>query len=268
MAPIAAIIFDLGETLVDWPDWDTAGEERWGEAYDFLRAGPPRAGLPARGDFARAMRAAELAHWQRVERDHSSAPPEALVREGFRLLGLAPGEAGVLAVLDGYARAVSGWARVYPDSRATLLALRERGYRIGLLSNTWWAAAWHNADLAAHGLQDLLDVAVYTSDLPHSKPHPSVFHEVASRLGVRPDACVMIGDRPVDDIQGALGAGMRAVFKTNGHPRPIPDGVTPTATIETLSALPRLVDAFSEGRQSQRNIAPPWPAGMTAVLRT
>lgn len=245
MTPIAAIIFDLGETLVDWPDWDTAGEERWGTAYDFFRERRGADTGPFRPDFARAMRTAEMAHWRRVEREYSSAPPEALVREGFGLLGFAAGEAEILAVLDGYARAVSGWARVYPDSRPTLLALRERGYPIGLLSNTWWAAAWHNADLAVHGLQDLIDVSVYTSDLPHSKPHPAVFREVTERLGVPADSCVMVGDRPIDDIQGALGVGMRAVFKTNGHPWPLPQGVRPTATIETLSELPRVLETFA-----------------------
>jgi putative hydrolase of the HAD superfamily len=125
------------------------------------------------------------------------------------------------------------------------LSLREQGYRIGLLSNTWWAADWHNADLAEHGLQDLLDAVVYTSDMPHSKPHPSVFHEIASRLGVDAERCLMVGDRPVDDIRGALGAGMLAVFKTNGHPRPIPNGVHPTATIETLAELPSLLERLS-----------------------
>src|SRR5262249_19040296 len=129
-----------------------------------------------------------------------------------------------------------------PDSRSTLLAVRARGLAIGLLSNTWWAAAWHNADLAAHGLDDLLDVAVYTSDLPHSKPHPATFQEVTRRLGVEPGLSLMVGDPPVDDIQGALGAGMRGILKTNGHPRPIPAGVVPTATIETLAELPSLLD--------------------------
>ena len=115
-----------------------------------------------------AMRAAEKAHWERVDREHWSGPPTGLVSDGLRRLEVDVPEDVLIATMDGYAKAVAGWSTVYPDSRDTLVRLRERRYRIGLLSNTWWAAEWHNADLAAHGLADLLDVVVYTSDLPHS----------------------------------------------------------------------------------------------------
>jgi putative hydrolase of the HAD superfamily len=242
MTRIAALIFDLGGTLVDWPDWDTASEDRWGMAYDFLSASSSAGELPQREPFVRAMRAAELGHWERVEREYWSGPPESLLQDGFTRLGYPASNGQIEALLDSYARAVAGWAQVFPDSRATLQTLRGRGYPIGLLSNTWWAAAWHNADLAAHGLSDLLDVLVYTSDLSHSKPHPSVFATVAARLGVAPEACVMIGDRPIDDIQGALRAGLRGILKTSGNPRPIPEGLQPTAIIQDLAELPDLLD--------------------------
>ena len=242
--PPRAVIFDLGGTLVEWPDWDEDAPRRWAISYDHLVAALPREDWPDREAYAHAMREAELAHWRRVEHEHWSGPPSGLLREGFRLLGRHVHEAELLAALDGYARAVDGWAEVFPDARDTLLLLRERGYRLGLLSNTWWAADWHNADLATHGLADLLDEVVYTSDLPHSKPHPSVFREVAGRLGVEPAACVMVGDRPVDDISGALGAGMRAVWKTNGNPRPKPQHIVPTATITHLAELPPLLHGW------------------------
>jgi putative hydrolase of the HAD superfamily len=244
---IRAVIFDLGETLVDWPDWDASAEQRWGEAFEFLRSRYPNLEAAGCERFVGAMRGAELAHWHRVEADARSGSAASVVREGFANLGLQPSDAEVTASLDGYARAVSGWAQVYPDARPTLLELRDRGYALGLLSNTWWAAAWHNADLAAHGLEDLLDVAVYTSDLEHSKPHATAFLQVTDALGVDPAGCVMVGDRPIDDISGALGVGMRAVHKTNGRPRPVPDGVRPTATIEQLAELPALLEHWEAG---------------------
>ena len=163
--------------------------------------------------------------------------------DGFRRLGTNVDEAALLAVLDGYARAVAGWCTVYADTRETLATLRERGYRLGLLSNTWWAAAWHNADLAAHGLAPLLDELVYTSDLECSKPHPAVFREIALRLGIAPEACVMIGDRQVDDVSGARAVGMRAIWRRNDSGFPASD-VAPDAVVDALAELPPLLRSW------------------------
>ena len=233
-----AVVFDLGGTLVQWADWEGGAPVKWGLAYDAVRAAGD--GIASRDDFVAAMRAAEKAHWERVDRERWSGPPTSVVSDGFRRLGTNPGERALLAALDGYARAVAGWCTVFADSRETLATLRERGYRLGLLSNTWWAAEWHNADLAAHGLADLLDELVYTSDLQCSKPHPSVFREVASRLGVAPEECVMIGDRQVDDISGARAVGMRAIWRRNDSGFPSSD-VTPDAIVDGLAELPPLL---------------------------
>lgn len=245
MQPVRAVIFDLGGTLIDWPDWDSDIERRWTMSYNYLVTTIPADNWPDSTTYVRAMRAAEKHHWQQVEERQASSTPLEFMRVGFRLMGRQGSEAEMLAALDGYARAVDGWATVFPDSRQTLQTLRECGYRIGLLSNTWWAAAWHNAELATHGLESLLDVVAYTSDLPHSKPHPSVFSYVAQRLGVQPDECVMVGDRLVDDIGGALGAGMRAVWKENTYPWPQPADIHPTAVITTLAELLPLIEQWS-----------------------
>jgi putative hydrolase of the HAD superfamily len=236
-----AVVFDLGGTLVHWPDWEGAAPAKWGLAYDALRAANDV--TASRDDFVAAMRAAEKAHWERVDRDHWSGPPTSVVSEGFRRLGNPVDEHTLLTVLDGYARAVAGWCTVFADTRDTLATLRERGYRLGLLSNTWWAADWHNADLAAHGLAPLLDELVYTSDLACSKPHPSVFGEIASRLGVAPEACVMIGDRQIDDVSGARAVGMRGIWRRNDSGFPTSD-VVPDAVVDALAELPGLLRSW------------------------
>lgn len=246
MKPVRAVIFDLGGTLIDWPDWDSDIERRWAMSYDYLVKNLPADNWPDSQTYVRAMRAAEKHHWQQVAERQASSTPLEFMRVGFHLMGRQGNETEMLTALDGYARAVDGWAVVFPDTRQTLQTLRERGYRIGLLSNTWWAAAWHNAELATHGLENLLDVVAYTSDLPHSKPHPSVFSYVAHRLGTQPDECVMVGDRLVDDIGGALAAGIRAVWKENDYPWPQPADIKPTAVITTLAELLPLIEEWSQ----------------------
>ena len=43
------------------------------------------------------------------------------------------------------------------------------------------------------------------------KPDPRLFEITAERLGVKPQECIYVGDHPVNDIQGALSAGMGAI---------------------------------------------------------
>lgn len=238
---IRAVVFDLGGTLVDWPDWDEGSPRRWAASREYLAELLGQDAPPDPESYVRAMREAELAHWRRVEEDLASSPPSEVVRDGFRRLGRQATDAEIRGVLEGYARAVAGWAVPFPDSLNTLRVLRERGYQVGLLSNTWWASDWHNADLIQHGLSDLLDAVVYTSDLPRSKPHPLAFQEVARKLGVEPASCVMVGDRMVDDVSGALRVGMRGVWKEHDRPFPKPPSIIPTATIHRLAELPLLL---------------------------
>jgi putative hydrolase of the HAD superfamily len=84
---------------------------------------------------------------------------------------------------------------------------------------------------------------VYTSDLPSSKPHPSVFREVASRLGVPAEACVMIGDRQIDDVSGARAIGMRAIWRRNDSGFPTSE-VAPDAVVDALAELPDLLRSW------------------------
>lgn len=242
--PLRAVIFDLGGTLIDWPDYDTDIERRWLLSYDYLTMMLPLHPWPESETYVRAMREAEKNHWLMVQTVQGSSTPTAVIRDGFRRMGQHASDEEVMTVLDGYGRALDGWAIVYSDARSTLLELRKRGLRLGLLSNTWWAAAWHDAEIATHDIAPLLDAIVYTSDLPHSKPHPYVFQYCAERLNVSPDECVMVGDRMIDDIFGALNVGMRAIWRKNDYPWPKPEHIHPTATINNLSELLPLLGAW------------------------
>jgi HAD superfamily hydrolase (TIGR01509 family) len=249
MTRITAIIFDLGGTLLEFPEWEAESAARWRATYHLLTAEPTQQ-WEEEGPLVSAMIAAESEHWRRVDTEHTSGPPSTLILDGFRSLGIDADARSVLAVLDAYARAVDGWARPYADAVPTLAYLRQRGYRIGLLSNTWWAAAWHDADLALHGLAPYIDACVYTSDLAHSKPHPEAFRTVAERLGAAAGECVMVGDRAIDDVGGALAAGMHAVLKTNGMATTIPAHVVPSAVVAQLAELPGVLDRLAGDQDS------------------
>lgn len=245
MKALRAIIFDLGGTILDWPDIND-GNRRWIISYNYLAKNVPTFAKFDCNKYVCAMREAELSHWQKVQREYYSSSPLEVLSDGFRRLNMQVNNKEILAALDGYSLAVNGLSQVFPDTYKTLQILQEFGYRIGLLSNTWWAAEWHNADLVAHRLNSFFDASVYTSDLPYSKPHPFVFLRIATLLNVSVEECVMVGDRWIDDISGALGVGMRTVWKRNDRPGPKPMNIVPDAIITHLADLPNLVRVLNE----------------------
>ena len=107
-----------------------------------------------------------------------------------------------------------------------------------------WPRSAHERVFLRDEVLDLIDAAVYTSEIAWSKPHPEAFRAVMAAVGERdPAACVFVGDRPYDDIHGAHGAGMRAVLIPNSAVPPF-EQAAPDAVISCLSQLPALLDAW------------------------
>lgn len=123
---------------------------------------------------------------------------------------------------------------VFADAAASL-SLLSRSHRLGLLTNG--AGCLQREKLAASGLGDYFEVVVVSADLGIAKPDASVFEHALAQLGVGTVDAVMGGDSIVKDVDGALAAGLRAVWiKRTGQPAPSdrPDLVE----ISTLNDLP------------------------------
>src|SRR5258707_10562116 len=109
--------------------------------------------------------------------------------------------------MEGEAR----WAKVRPSPTAfqTLRALRERGYRIGLVSDCtelMGRAILHHVDLLPY-----FDAIALSYEVGHAKPAPQIYRVVTDKLGVLPSTCVYVGDGGSDEINGARALGMTTV---------------------------------------------------------
>lgn len=98
--------------------------------------------------------------------------------------------------------------RWFPDAKRTLRSLRERGYRLGLISNTHWRVP----DGLRKEFEELFDVVTLSYEHGFAKPHPSIFLATLIKLGVDPKDCLHVGDDPTADVRGARGVGMKTVF--------------------------------------------------------
>jgi beta-phosphoglucomutase len=90
--------------------------------------------------------------------------------------------------------------------------------------------------ISALGLEEYFSAVAAAEDVTEGKPDPQVFLAAASKLGVRPDSCVVVEDAPAG-TEAARRAGMRAIGVLSSHGELRADLV-----VRTLDELPD--DAF------------------------
>lgn len=229
--PVNTVIFDWGGTLTPWHAVDLSA--CWLAVAELID--PGRA-----AELAEALETAELEVWDRSRDEHRSGT----LAEVCATAGVVMTE----AALAEYKRRWEPHSMLDPDAPAVLAGLRERGIKVGVLSNTIWTRDYHEEIFDRDGVLDLFDGAVYSSEIPWTKPHPEAFLAAMTAVGAKdPSRCVFVGDRLFDDVWGAQQVGMRAVHVPHseipvrqlGHTEGEPDAV-----IRTLPELIPLVDGW------------------------
>ena len=228
-----AVLFDWGGTLTSFHNVDLI--DAWRVAADVLA--PDRA-----DEVAEALLAAESEVWQRTQTTMRSGRIDEVLVAASRAVGLPVDEAVHQLATSAYFDHWTPTTGARPDARPTLTALKERGLRTGLLSNTHWPREQHEQWLRRDGIVDLLDARVYTSDLAHVKPHPEAFGALLADLDVDPSTAVFVGDRLWDDIEGAQRLGMRTIWVRNTV---VPSyAVEPDAVVDELGEVVAVVDGW------------------------
>ena len=191
MQAVEAVVFDLWETLVPFDD------SKWLEALEELAA---------ESDVDPVAYGAAWAE-DRAARDKGEFEESA--RRIYRRLGLEL-EDELLATISKRRRAAFAAIFVPRDGAVpTLEQLRARGVRTGLVTN----CSSETPELwAASPLAPLIDACVFSCREGARKPERRLYESAAERLGVKPEACVYVGDGNDDELTGAARAGMRPVL--------------------------------------------------------
>ena len=98
---------------------------------------------------------------------------------------------------------------IYPDVLPTLRALRQRGYKLAVVSNWDDSLQSHCDEL---GLTPLFDTIVGSLYVGFEKPDVRIFQVALERLNLRPEQVIHIGDMYPSDIVGARRAGIRPIL--------------------------------------------------------
>ena len=206
---IKAVSFDLDGTL--WDDFDTVMRRSLAAALEELAAHDSAAASSLNVEQMITVR-------ERVARESEARgwSFERIRLEAFRqtLLGVGrPSEELARRMGDAYFRSRFGGVELHDDVLPTLDALRHR-YQIGAVSNG-------NSYPDRMGLEGAFGFVVLAQDHGFSKPDPRIFAIAAKQAGCERHELLHVGDDLQDDVEGAMGAGVRYVWiNRKGLPRP------------------------------------------------
>jgi HAD superfamily hydrolase (TIGR01662 family) len=126
---------------------------------------------------------------------------------------------------------------LYPDAVDCLRQVHAAGYRVGVVGNQ---PARAEAALSALGLP--IDLVASSDSWGVQKPDPRFFERIATELGLPVAEIAYVGDRLDNDVRPAAAAGMQAIFLRRGPwawiQAPVDDPPEAAFTVNSLAELP------------------------------
>ena len=129
-----------------------------------------------------------------------------------------------------------------PGAVETVVELRRRGYRLGLITvcsedvpDVWGETAF----------ADLFDVTVFSCSVGLRKPDPRIYRLACEELGVEPADALFVGDGANDELAGAERVGMRAVLIHRAGEEPPWDEVREWQG-PRITAIPQVLSLLDE----------------------
>ena len=234
---IRAIFFDAGNTLV------------------FPRLAEIAAKLTAQGypaaveDFHAAERAgkARLDEWLWPQIRRGQVPRQAdpyywgeyLAALLARLKVPDSERSEVLNRVVDYFKDITTWSRILEDTKPYLGELRQRGYYLGVISNSLGTM---EEQLTRLGLAEYFATILDSAVVGVEKPHPEIFAIALGRAGAAASEAIFVGDTYATDVGGAQLAGLKGVLMD--HVGAYPNADSPR--IENLRGLDRILATSSQ----------------------
>lgn len=234
--PLRAIFFDLDDTLYDHR-FAHAHATRSGKAVDVALHD-----VSFELYQSRASSILEDIH-PSVVAGHLTV--EAARTRRYELLADAFGGNRILATAQAAAHrtAYRTAERAVPGARELLVALKQAGYPLFIVSNN--LRTEQEGKLARLGFDHFFDALIVSGDHPFAKPDPRLFAVALNAAGVAAGSAVHIGDSLSTDVAGARAAGIRAVW-FNRRRLAVPENMArPVPVIQDFTACDRALNVIT-----------------------
>lgn len=116
--------------------------------------------------------------------------------------------------------------------------LKKQGVSLGIITNGFGHFQLHN--IKALGIEQYFEVLLISEWEGIKKPNPEIFTRALSKLQVKPEESMFIGDHPVNDVEAAKKVGMIGVWKRDSAW----DEPTADYIIDDLIEVPLIVRKF------------------------
>ena len=239
---VQAILFDLGDTLIHGNFTAGATYSVWQDVYRQLINPTGSANLATLDQLYDAIQQhvqpAMARTWrEKTEREVEFLP---LMQTAFRAAGLPQAEdldfLRKVAALE-HQLLYASIVEVAPDALSILGELKQRGYKLALVSNFCNVPEVVYANLQQVGLLEWFDVVIVSCEFGWRKPSPRIYQAACERLQIAPAEGLFVGDRLVEDIQGPQQFGLQAIQTVQFHQEPPRDDIIPDGIITHLSEL-------------------------------
>lgn len=142
-------------------------------------------------------------------------------------------------LLDDYEKGFCCCCVPFPNMHEMLNRLQQSGFQLGLITNA--RGHFQMRNIRALDLERHFRVISISEWGGLRKPESAIFRKALSRLEVSAEESVYVGDHPVNDIEGAQGAGMKAIWKRDPlfPPPNRPDGI-----VDDLLEIPGMVEQW------------------------
>jgi len=233
---VTALLLDLDDTILD----DRSGIlGAWRVVVPLVHEGRPELDPP---QIHQAIEECTDWFWSDPEREREGRLD--LHRARFEILSAVleklerPDAALAEAAAALYTEHRESGLRLAEGALEALGRLREMVPRLALVTNG--AQIPQRAKIERFGLAPFFDHIQVEGEYGLGKPEPEVYRHVAARLGVAPEACLMVGDNFRADVLGALAVGMHAAWiDVEGRGEPPKPAPRPHATVTSLVDLAR-----------------------------
>jgi putative hydrolase of the HAD superfamily len=242
VSAVRAVLFDFGHTLVDFARTEEALRVAYGVVRERLTEWVEDRAPPEVDELVERIAGAvdDMVGRSYMERRMEELDQVALFEQAFAAIGYELPRDLLYEVAEIDHDSFSQSLTAPPSTIETLRRLRDRGLRLGLISNLSLLPHKVRDDLAQLGLAPFLAAAAFSSEVGVRKPDARIFLHALKELGEDPAHAVFVGDRVNDDIVGAQAVGMRTILTREFRQEDAGD-VKPDAVVDRLSEVPDVI---------------------------